>query len=143
MSPVIRYNEFPLYTVGGLGGWVGLGFTIDNTVGGQRTAGNHSQHYTCTVHIQYSTYTVQCIYSTVHIQYSTYTVQYIYSTVHIQYSTYTVQYIYSTVHIQYSTYTVQYIYSTVHIQYVYALYCMYVYCVHEITPQRSWLPGYV
>ena len=125
----MSFHCIPLggWGVGGLGGWVGLGFTIDNTVGGQRTAGNHSQHYTCTVHIQYSTYTVQCIYSTVHIQYSAYTVQYIYSTVHIQYS----------------TYTVQYIYSTVHIQYVYALYCMYVYCVHEITPQRSWLPGYV
>jgi len=36
-----------------------------------------------------------------HIHYSTYTLQYIYTTVHIHYSTYTLQYIYTTVHTWY------------------------------------------
>ena len=57
--------------------------------------------------VQYSTCTVQYLYSTVPVQYSTCTVQYLYSTVPVQYSTCTVQYLYNTVPVQYSTCTVR------------------------------------
>ena len=44
--PVWVYIEYKLYTVEASGlGLIGLGFSIDEAIGGQLRAGDHSRHY--------------------------------------------------------------------------------------------------